>query len=117
MRKIFGDTFKLHSDDLRPVLICYDTNKLDAITYNPENYLKNEYPIDLTAGNISTSIDGSYVPHGVVNINNKKNSSGIWVWLSVTIPGIKSDYAKFVPAFSSANIDVPNLGQKRCSLL
>lgn len=110
MRKNFGDTFKLYSDDLRPLLTLYNTNKLERDAYNPARFLKNQYPVSITAGNISTSIDGEYVPHGVVTVDNKKNAFGIWVWLSVTVPGLKADYAKYVAEFSAEIFDVPQLG-------
>ncbi len=110
MRKNFGETFKLYSDDLRPLLTLYDTNKLKRDAFNPARFLKNQYPVPITAGNISTSIDGNYVPHGVVVVDNSKNPFGIWVWLSVTVPGLKADYAKYIAEFSSDTFDVPQLG-------
>ena len=112
MRQTFGDLYSEHAQDLRVVLTLYDPNKLKHDKSDPDRYLSNQFPMIMEAGKITTSIDGTYVPKGAVITDNRKNKSGVWTWLSMTEPTEKPDYAKFTPAETSEENDVPVLGPK-----
>jgi len=106
----FGTLLTLHSAEANKILDCYDTNLLKPDKSDPEKYKVNQFPMILQAGKITTSIDGVYVTKGAVVTDNRKNASGVWVWLSMTVPTVKPDYAKFIAGLSSEENKVPALG-------
>ena len=112
MRVNLGELITEYPDDLREVLKCFDAKKLKPDKKNPERYKINQFPMDLTAGAIFSSLDGTYVPKGIVITDNKKNSSGVWTWLSMTEPTVKPDYAKFTAGGAIGENTVPDLGPK-----
>ncbi len=112
-----GTLLTMHSSDINKILDCHNTKLLKPNEADPERYLVNQFPMYVYLNQITTSIEGAFVKDGAVIFDNSKNSSAAWVWLSVTTPTGKADYAILVEANSTKEIKNRILGPEKALYL